>query len=302
MGNEKTTQTNLPQETQTPKHMVSVKDIKTDFFDPVVWGQMKGMAETFASSGAFPTTDNTAKIIVKLQAGREMGMTPIESVKSFYFVNGAINIFGAATMRRLREHGWMIEFKDEVDKCTATIRKGKEKYTDSLTFQEAEESGWTKTANGYLKPGWVKGANRKMKLRYGVVSMIIKTYVPEVLGSAVDIAEVAMDATPVAQAYEKQLVENGAQPATESVIATIKNMGGVLPDEVESGQRQLTKQEGADMIRALMEKKKKPTPTVDVKASQKVQEGEVVPEEKARQIEYKKTEKVVDKENPDLAE
>lgn len=236
--------------------MVSVKEIKTDFFDPIVWGQMRGMAETFAMSGAFPTTDNTAKIIVKLQAGREMGMTPIESVKSFYFVNGAINIFGAATMRRLREHGWTIEFKETPDSCTATIRKGKEKYSDTLTFKEAEDSGWTKSQSGYIKPGWVQGANRKLKLRYGVVSMLIKTYVPEVLGSAVDIAEIAMDATPVGEAYKPQ-IEGGSEKATETQLATIKNMGGKLSDEVESGEKQLTKQEAANMIRELATPKKR---------------------------------------------
>ena len=243
------------------KYMVPAKAIKTSFFDPVVWEQMKGMAETFKASGAFPETDNAARIMVKLQAGREMGMTPVESIKSFYFVKGTINVFGAAIIRRLREHGWVVTYKDELDKCTATITKGKERHSDSLTFKEAEESNWTK-ANGFLKAGWLPGANRKMKLRYGATSSLIKTYVPEVLGSAVDIAEVAMDATPVSEAYATQLpqIENGGQPATAEQISTLCNLDPDFKKEVhknldEGKETTISRQEVADRIKASATKK-----------------------------------------------
>lgn len=178
----------IPVDTEIAKHNV------TSFFNPIIWEQMKGMARTFKASGALPQSDNEATIAMKIQAGYEMGMTPIESIKSFYFVNGAINIFGAAVIRRLREHGWQIKYEDGNDSCTATVSKGDESYTDTLSFKEAEDSKWTRTSSGSLKAGWIAGANRKMKLRYGVISMIIKTYIPEVLGSAADIAEIAEDA------------------------------------------------------------------------------------------------------------
>lgn len=295
MGN--TEEKTVEQGQVAPRHMVSVKEIKTNFFDPVVWGQMRGMAETFAASGAFPSTDNTAKIIVKLQAGREMGMTPIESVKSFYFVNGQITIFGAATTRRLREHGWIIEFKDETDKCTATIKRGKEKYSDTLTFEEAEKSGWTKTQHG-LKPGWLPGINRKLKLRYGAASLLIKTYVPEVLGSAVDISEVAMDAMPVADAYKPQIV-GGSEPATEQAIESIKNMGGVLPDDVLSGERKLTKQESADMIKKLMEKKRVKKNSHEEHVDLAAKQG-LTPIEEAAQPQIEEHRKAVDPQSVEL--
>src|SRR5919199_247680 len=159
-----------PQGIQKQDFTVDVREIRTQFFDPVVWEQMKGMAQTFAASGALSRDDNAAKLVMKIQAGYEMGMKPIEAIKSFYFVNGVLNIFGAAVVRRLREHGWTIQYTDEPNKCTATIRKGAEEYTDTLTFEEAKQSGWT-DAYGKLKAGWFEGANRKLKLRYGVTSM-----------------------------------------------------------------------------------------------------------------------------------
>lgn len=249
--------------TETPAEMVkanpytvNANEIKTDFFDPVVWTQMKGMAATFVKSGALPESDNTETVIMKLQAGREMGMTPIESIKSFYFVKGSINIFGAAVMRRLREHGWSISYKDETNKCTVTVKKGDVTYSDSLTFEDAEKSGWTMDKYKNLKPGWLDGVNRRLKLRYGATSMLIKTYIPEVLGNAVDIAEVAMDAMPVYEAYEvgnkdKKVpnIEDGDSEATKQQIDTIKAMGGDVSNTY-------TKQQAADYIAELAKQPK----------------------------------------------
>ena len=174
----------------------------TDIFNPVVWQQMKGMATAFAASGALPRDMNSSKLVLLIQAGYEMGMKPVESIKSFYFVNGILTIFGAATIRRLREHGWRIKYEEsdaDGGSITATVTKRHsaddiEEYTDTFSYTDAELSGWTKGS----KPGWLPGANRKNKLRYGVISKIIKTYIPEVLGSVVDITEVAEDATIVA--------------------------------------------------------------------------------------------------------
>lgn len=237
---------NQPQEI---KEIVPQKasQIRTDFFDPIVWAQMTGMAQKFVESKALAQSENAGTLIMKMQAGREMGMGPIESIKSFYFVRGVINIFGAATTRRLREHGWSIEFRDTPSTCTATITKGTEKYSDTLTFEEANKSGWTHM-NGSLKPGWLEGANRKLKLRYGALSLLIKTYVPEVLGSATDIAEIADDVAPIISGESKVTPslettvapEKASKPATPEQLKTIETLGG-MPQTVSTYEEATTK-------------------------------------------------------------
>lgn len=230
-------------------YMVSAKELTSDIFNPVVWQHMKGMADTFKASGAFGSTENAATLMVKMQAGREMGMTPIESIKSFYFVKGVINIFGAAVTRRLRNHGWIITFSEKENSCTATISKGAESYTDTLTFADAERSGWTK-AQGGLKPGWYEGANRRLKLRYGVLSMIIKTYVPEVLGTAVDIAEIAEDTIPVMMAEQTQLPlapsPHDDEPADSAQIKIVSQIAAKLNQEIDTSS--MTKLEAKTLI------------------------------------------------------
>jgi hypothetical protein len=244
-------------QTQESKAMITPKasQIRTDFFDPIIWTQMNGMAARFIESGALSQSENTGTLIMKMQAGREMGMGPIESIKSFYFVKGIINIFGVATTRRLREHGWMLDFVDRPNSCTATITKGTEKYSDTLTYEDAQKSGWTHV-NGSLKPGWLEGANRKLKLRYGTLSLLIKTYVPEVLGSATDIAEVADDMAPVISGESKVTPsletkvapEKASKPATPEQMKTITTLGG---EAVEG----ITYEEATTKIKDLMKAK-----------------------------------------------
>lgn len=233
-------------------YAVDPREVVTDFMNPVVWKQMQAMAKTFVESGALPESDNAARVMMKFQAGREMGMTPTRSIKAFYFVNGSMNLYGAETMRRLREHGWSLSYKDEANKCTATIKnESGEEYSDSLTFEEAEKSGWTKGSRG-LKPGWYEGVNRRLKLRYGALSIVIKSYVPEVLGSASDIAEVAMDYAPVIEEYREQVSvpETSGEPATDDQMETLKS---VAPETyngwVDSGTERPSKAEAARMIK-----------------------------------------------------
>lgn len=134
--------------------------------------------------------------MVMISAGREMGMTPFEAVHDLYFVNGKLNIYGKATPSAIRRAGWRIEkFDETADSCTATVYNPKtgEKITDTFTFEDAELSGFTKDGGGKLKFGWRLGANRKRKLRYGVLSQIIHTYIPEVLSSCAGVGDYTED-------------------------------------------------------------------------------------------------------------
>ncbi len=167
------------------------KYISTDYLNPAIWAQMKGMAATFFESKALPAQyKNMAQVLVGMQVGYEMGMKPMESLKSLYNVNGTFNLWGAATINRLRQFGYKHEFFNETpESVSVVVTKGDEKYEETLTFVDAVAgiSGWGD------RPGWKVGINRKKKLRYGVIALIINTYIPEVLGSAQGIQELAED-------------------------------------------------------------------------------------------------------------
>jgi hypothetical protein len=212
---------------------------QVNFYDEKRWNGWMTMAKTFVESGALPKDDNTAKVVMKIQAGYEMGMTPVRAIKAFYFVNGVMNIFGAEVTRRLTEHGWKIDYKEEPNKCTATIKNNEDTYSDTLTFDEAVKSHWTTTPSNSLKPGWYEGANRKQKLRYGALSMLIKSHVPEVLGSAVDIVEIAEDTVPVIQG--EVINENQLDGISVDKINDCNTL-----DELKKVCREITNEKGND--------------------------------------------------------
>jgi len=191
--NEENKSTNIVAES---KQSMTIRDTKaTNFLDPNVYMQLKALSQDFINSKAIPSVWKSAtQVLVGLQTGAEMGMKPMEAMNSLYPVNGAINVWGKATIRRLKEHGWTIEYTDETeDSCTATVTKGDETHKEVFNFSEAEASGYTRDNSGKLKIGWKPGINRLKKMRYGVISLIISTYIPEVLGSAMGIVEVSED-------------------------------------------------------------------------------------------------------------
>jgi len=178
----------------------------TSAFNPIVYGQMKQLASDLIAGGAASADAKTPEqLVVKLQAGFELGMTPVESLNSLYIVNGRVTIWGSALIKRLRVFGWSVSYKDETpDKCTITVRKCDDFIEDTFTFKDAQDSGYTSGQSG-LKIGWKLGQNRKLKMRYGAASQLAKTYLPEVLGAIVGIKEIDEDApNPVESIEDKK--------------------------------------------------------------------------------------------------
>lgn len=241
----------------------------TAYLNPEIWGQMEKVANALVQSKSFPKNiQNGPQAMVVMQAGIEMGMKPLEAIQSLTIINGAINTWGKATTKRLRDHGWRIKYVDKTEEggsCTATVTKGEETYTDTVTFKKAQLSKWTH-ANGVLKAGWYEGENREMKLRYNALSKIIKTYIPEVLGSAQDIAEVAEDFIIVEEAPVATDTNVGTK-TTEVMTAT--------PDERKQGLADFLKKEEEKPPKAVKIDKKVVKPAKNepeiVENAQKVQ-------------------------------
>jgi hypothetical protein len=231
---EDSTKTN---EVKEDKKFTVMDTTKTDVMDPNKYAQVKVLANDFYRSGALPQGyDNQFKVMVAIQAGQEMGLSPLESISAFYFVNGQWSLWGKNVLKQARKHGWAIEYSNEsMDSCTATITKGDEKHTETFAFKEAEQSGYTKGRDGRLKFGWSEGMNRKLKLRYGAISVLVKTYIPEVLGSAAGIAEIDQDSAAESQLTAAITTDpaNDDRPATEDQLGTIQNLLNSKADKLE---------------------------------------------------------------------
>lgn len=213
---------------------MTIKTKETGIMDPVAYEQMKIISRDLLSSGSLPESfKNAQQVQMALMAGKEMGMTTMEALNDLYFVGGRLQIYGKATPAAIRRAGWRIKFEDTDDACTATITNPAtgEEITDTFTMKDAEQSGFVKDSRGNVKIGWKPGANRKRKLRYAVLSQIIHTYIPEVLGSVAGIGEYSDDYLE-AEKLDKQYRAAEAKEKQEEKLARLRNLEGATEAEV----------------------------------------------------------------------
>lgn len=195
---EQPSQAKLMMQEANAEAYATAMQISTNFMSPTVWKQMGIMANTFIRSRALPDyIKNAEQAIVVMQSGLEMGLKPIESTQDLYILKGNINFWGKAVGKQLRKHGWIVEEYKETNRdggtCMVTVSKGDLRYSDTFTFKEAEQSGYTTDSEGEIKPNWKEGKNRILKLRYNALDKLIRSYIPEVYGNAQGIKEVIED-------------------------------------------------------------------------------------------------------------
>lgn len=169
---------------------------ETSVMNPVEYEQMRKMANDMWVAGALPESyKNAEQVFMAIQLGKQMGFSAHEAVLNGYYVSGRYNVYGKALPSALRRAGWRWTFKEKVNECTVELKHvtSKEEITDTFTFEDAVSSGFTRDRSNNLKFGWKEGANRKRKLRYGVIAQVVNTYLPEVLGGVADVAEYSSD-------------------------------------------------------------------------------------------------------------
>ena len=151
------------------------------YFAPALWNTLTVMAQAFYQSKALPEgIDNPAKVLMVLQAGREIGLKPIESLQSFYFVNGKLTLYGQRQIAQVIKAGYRIDW-GECNEETASVtisRDDRGKYTAVFTAEEAEKRGLTKTKYG-TKEVWAK--HKKNMLMYKAFGEAARFFCPEAL-------------------------------------------------------------------------------------------------------------------------
>lgn len=146
------------------------------FTDPVALQQIDHIASRYINSGALPDSiNNGAQLSMVLQAGYEAGMTPMESINSYYIVNGKVTIWGDAVIRQLRRAGWKIKWEqsDEMMARVTLNKDGESSHTEEYTIEEARNAGLTN------KGPWQKYP--KEMLRHKVIGRAVRFTCPEVL-------------------------------------------------------------------------------------------------------------------------
>lgn len=128
------------------RYVSMAEDRSLNFLNPKLWSAMKVVAETFVQAGALPQNMTAPKLLMVLQAGYEAGLQPVEAIKSFYFVNGTIALYGEMAIAMVLRAGHTIEWGEcDATKATITITRKDNglKMSNTLTSEMVKARGLT---------------------------------------------------------------------------------------------------------------------------------------------------------------
>lgn len=159
------------------KEMVPVGQVFSNFPTQAEWNTINVIATTLMKGGVLPKgIDTLPKMVVALQAGREIGLQPIEALNSLYFVNGKVAMYGEAVPMQIMRAGHQIKWgKCDKNEATVTITRGDNgnEMTQTFTMAEAVERGYTNN------PIYKKYPENMLKWR--VLGMVAKFIAPDAL-------------------------------------------------------------------------------------------------------------------------
>jgi hypothetical protein len=105
------------------------------------------VGKIFAESGIFPDIKNAAQGYVKIMAGKELGLSPIQSLSAFYFVHGKLGIMAqavAALVKNSKKYDYEIIIHTN-EECSIDFFKinGERKKTGNskFTMKDAAKAG-----------------------------------------------------------------------------------------------------------------------------------------------------------------
>lgn len=168
------------------------------FLDMKLLSAMKAVAEIWMQSGALPNTiKNAPQLIMVLQAGYEAGLQPLEAIRSFYFVNGNLALYGEMAITMVMRAGHKIEW-GKCDATTATVtitrKDGTNSMTNTFTMKDAQERKLDMGRDGRKDP-WVKFPENMLKFK--VFHMTAKFVCPDAFHGVNDIGELTEEREPV---------------------------------------------------------------------------------------------------------
>lgn len=104
------------------------------------------IGQVFVESGMFPDIKTSAQAVVKIMAGKEIGLSPFESMHDFYIVSGRLTLTANALAKLIKKSGkydYTVEKLDEQEcvLCFYTINGERKELGKSIfTFKDAAKA------------------------------------------------------------------------------------------------------------------------------------------------------------------
>jgi hypothetical protein len=195
------------------------------------WGKLAKEA------GILPKEVNVAQAALMVQAGRELGLPPCQSLRSFYIVNGRLAMKVELQLALARKVGVKIgRLEEQNDYCEVTLVRGEESVTTRFSDADAKRAG-------LLDQGFSWARYPREMRRWRAIGAALRLIAPDVVLGLLSPEEAEsippLDAEPEAmeqvakptEASEPEAMEQVAKPTEASEP---HGNGNVSPEELKA--------------------------------------------------------------------
>ena len=180
-------------EPETPKEVVVATPNNFGFLGN--WNQMMEAAKTLVKSGFLPDNIKTPEqCIAVMMTGNELGLKPMESLKSLYVIKGKVGMASQIMLALVRRSGLLeyIKFGETEDMCTVTVKRiNEEPYSYSFTMADARRAG---LVTGKPGAGWTNYPN--LMLRWRALAGNLRVTFPDILAGMYTFEELGANIDP----------------------------------------------------------------------------------------------------------
>jgi hypothetical protein len=203
--------------------MAEQKAIVAQSLIPSTLEEIRGLGEIFAKSGMFSDVRDAAQAIVKILAGRELGLPPLMSMTKIYIVKGQVAISATAMAALIKQSGVydyrIAELTNE--RCTVIFfERGQEVFRSTFTIEDAKRAGvaggdsWQKYPRNMLFARALSNG-----ARFVCPHLLAGVYVPDELTENVSVHELEAPAVPEAPAAAAEPKPEPQQPAAKAQLS-----------------------------------------------------------------------------------
>lgn len=149
MSNEQATQPEEQQAPQKSSSLVRATPMSNGMtFTPQSFGELMEWAKIVSQSGMVPKsyTGNPGAVLVAVQMGAEIGLSPMASLQNIAVINGRPSLWGDAILAVIKTHPEFVEIVETLDPETATAtckisRRGQPDVVHTFSMDDAKRAG-----------------------------------------------------------------------------------------------------------------------------------------------------------------
>ena len=174
------------------------------------------------ASGIVPTGTSKHQAMGIVQAGKEMGLQPLQSLRTMNFIKGRLAMKVELQLAMARHKGvTMGKCEGDNKKCTVTLKRGEEEVTCEYTIEDGKTAGLVSTGGNWAK-------YPRQMLRWRAIGDALRLIAPDIVLGLLSPEEAeSLEETPVTVTHEEPPMDTtteipeGDNPVADQVAAAL---------------------------------------------------------------------------------